>query len=591
VNPALLFLFRRSFVNMVRSWLRRLKSPRYLVPFLVGVAYYLLVFGPLGFVGRQRGSAGPAAPDGMGFVLWEWVFTALALFLAAGSWIFPVRGSPLAFLEADVALLFPAPLVRKDLVRYKLLDMQKYLVAAPVFFALMNVGRQGPVRALFILVGSWLAICVLAFHGVGAKFTRLSLAEHGRSGLRRQALPILLVLAYAAFVVVEAPPLPAFGGDADPLRAVTDWLRALGRSPAGIALYPFRILCMPALAAGFPDFLLRTAVLAGVAALLYAWILRNDVAFEEAAAAQAESLARRIEAARKGRFGAAEPGKAPRKNPWRLGSAGSPEVAFVWKSVTETLRSLSPRFVVFAVMSVVLAVLFGRDYAHGKGTMGEVVLVIAAGCLAAFAALLVFAGPSFLGVNLRQDLERVEILKALPLKGSRLVRCSLAGTVLPVAALQALLVVLAVILFPALPKAPDLTPAWRIAAAFVGVLALPCVTALSASVDAAGALLFPAWVRPGQAQGAGGMEGMGYGIVTMLAKVVVLGLGAGIPLGIGVGVGFAIFALGGPLLGPAGAMAGVLAGAVLVLAELWVLCRLLGARFDRLDPSEEGMIA
>lgn len=600
MNPALLFLLRRSFVNAFRKWFQRLKNPRYLLPTLVGVGYFLLIFGPLR-VGKRWSGPPPGTGAGGGGLLGEWAFTAVTLLFCSLAWLFPARGTPLAFTEAEVSWLFPGPVTRKELVRYKLLQLQKYLWSGPAFFAVISLGNVGPLRAFYVFIGTWLWICTVSLHGIGAKMTRLSLAEHGASGFRRQALPLLAAFGFGAFVILTAPHLPDlpsrddYPKALDWLRAskgsVEEWLRALGESPAGWALYPFRIAARPALARDLGDFLLRIGVLGGMAAILYAWVLRNDVAFEEAAAAHAETFARRMDAARKGKFSIAEPGKPPRKSPWRLGASGSPEVAFIWKSVTETLRGVSPRFVVFGVVAIVLGVLFARDIAGERGTAGTVAMVALAGTLGGSAALLVFGGPSFLGVNLRQDLERIEILKTLPLTGGRLVRCSLAGTVVPVAVLQAFLVIAAVILFPQPPKAPEFTPAWRVAAAGIGILALPCLTALSAAVEAAGPLFFPSWIKPGQVQAGGGMEGMGYNIVTGIGKMIVLGLCAGLPAAIGVGIGYAGFALGGPLFGPAAALAGAVVAAAVVLGEVWILAGILGGRFERLDPADEGMIS
>jgi ABC-2 type transport system permease protein len=586
VNPALLFLVRRSFVNAVKSKFLRLKNPRYLVPTIVGIAYFVLVFGPFRDGSRGRDWTPPAASGPSPFM--EWGFTAAVLVFAAAAWVFPARGTPLGFSESEVALLFPSPLSRKELVRYKLLDMQKYLVVTPIFFAVFNIDRLGLLRSIFLLVGTWLALTVMTLHGIGAKMTRLSLAEHGGSGLRRQLLPLLLVAGYATFVVLQAPALPDFGSLDKPMEAAAAWLRALGESPAGKALYPFRILVLPAMATGVDQFLVRTAILGGMAFALYFWILRNDVAFEEAAAAHAGLMAARVEAARKGRFATATPGKPPRKNPWRLGLDGSPEVAFAWKSVTEILRAFSPRLVLFMVVALGVALPFALKAGGSpqERTRATVSVLMAVG-----AGLLVLGGSSFLGVNLRQDLERVEVLKTLPLSGPRLVRSSVAGSVLPIGVVQAFLLLGAAALFPATSKAPGFTAGWRVAVAFAGIVGLPCLAALSASVDAGLALYFPGWFKPGQTQQMGGMEGMGYGIVSTLGKVFVLGLAMLVPGTIGVLSGVVGVNFAGPLFGPAVVMAGALTGAAVVLVEVWVLSGILGRRFERLDPAEEGMIS
>ncbi len=595
MNPALLFLIRRSFVNAIRAKVKRLKNPRYLVPFLIGVVYFGAIFltraGGSSARGWSPGDGLPGAGTDPSRVWMEWGFAALVMMFAVSSWVLPTKGSPLPFLEPEVALLFTAPLSRKELVRYKLIDFQKYLLPAPLIFGLLNAGRLGPARTLYLMIGIWLALSILSLHGIGARMTRLSLAEHGAGAWRRQGIPILVVVAYVGFIALTAPPFPSGDSGVAVQDRIAAWLQSLDASPAGKALLPFRLQVRSAMATDLGGFLLDAGALVCLQFLLYRWVLSNDVAFEEAAAAQAEKISLRIAAAKKGRFSTGETGRKPRRNPWRLGLEGSPEIAFAWKSVTEALRSFSPRLLIFMVTSVFIALPIALKTAEGKGTTGSVMLLIAAGTLAGGACLLTIGGPALLGVNLRQDMERVEALKTLPLTGARLVQSSLVGSVLPVAAIQAFLLVVAAILFPGIPKAPAITPAWVIAAAGIGIVVLPCMTALSATVDAASVIFFPAWVKPGQVPVQGGMEGMGYGIVTTLAKAIVFVLGMLLPAGIGVGIAAAGFAIGGTVFGPAAALLGALFAGSCVMAETWVACRFLGARFERLDPAEEGIIA
>jgi hypothetical protein len=484
-------------------------------------------------------------------------------------------------------MLFPAPLTRRELVQYKLLDYQKMMLPPLLFFCLFGLFQAGFPRGIYGALGFWLALTVLSLHGIGAKLTRQSLLDHGWSGLRRQAIPLAVLAAWVAIVVLGAPPLPDLGGGR--MRALEAWFVDLGSSPAGIALTPFRLLARPAMAPDLGSFVVSFAALAGVGFLLFLWVLRSDVAFEESAVGFAETLSRRIEAARKGKFTVDESGKPPRRNPWRLSVEGSPEVAFLWKSVTEVLRGFSPRFLLLLGMLAVFAVPVAFGAARRMGDAGNALLATVAGVLAAGSGLLAFGGPTFLGGNLRHDLEKVEALKILPLSGARLVRASLFGTVVPIAALQCLGILGAALLLPGAGRGA-IPPAWRLAAAVAGMVALPCVTALSAATDAGGALFFPSWIKPGQFQGGGGVEGMGTNIVSMLGRMAVLGAGLLIPVGIAV-VATAIGGAIGPAWAPAGLLAGAAAGGAVVLAEVWALSLLLGRRFERLDPAEEGMVS
>ncbi len=574
-------------VNWARSRVQRLKSPRYLVPTLVGLAYFVLVFGPWQRVGSVPSTPLMEKVDRQTTVLIEWAATAAAFLMATGAWIFPSRSPPLPFLEAEVAWLFPAPLERRELVRYKILDLQKYLLLSMVLIALMALFRAGAAKGAMVFGGGWLALNVLTLHQIGARFTRQSLVEHGVSGFRRQAPALLGLAALLGTVAFLSPPLPRFHLQTLYGQSV-DWLEALGASPAGWALYPFRLIPGPALAQDLPTFLVRCVPLGALATLLYLWVVRCDVAFEEAASAFAQDLTRRMEAARKGKAFVAEGEVRPaRRSLWRLSPVGPPEVAFVWKSITESMRGFSPRILGILLASLVI----GLSFAVGSSSQGlrQGLATMLAGLLLAFAGLLVLGGPSFLGTSLRADLESVETLKSLPLTGARVVRGELAGTVAPTAVLQVLLVVAAAILMPS-PKNVDLTAAWRMAGAAALAAILPCLTALSAAADSAGVLFFPAWVRPGQAQMQGGVEGMGYGIVMALGKFLLLALGTAVPGGIGVAFVVVLRLAAGDVVLPAAVLVGAFLAAGGILVEVLALTAFLGRRFEKLDPSEESMI-
>ena len=591
VNPALLYLVRRSMFNALRERLKRLRSPRYFIPFLVGLAYFALVFGAGSFGDHPTpdpGSRGGDRDDAP-VLLIEWGGALGVLLLATLSWILPSKGPPLPFLESDVAMLFPAPLRRRELVWYKLLDLQKYFVPSVVFLSLflgLRNGWQGMVR---YQVGGLLVFNLMTFYGVAVKLTRQSLLDHGVAGWKRTAPVLGLLAAVAAAGWLGAPPFPELQGEEGMREGIEGWLAAFSRSPAGWALLPFRLPFRMFLAPDLGSFLLHALPVLLLLLALAAWITVSDAAFEESAAEFATKLSSRIEAARKGKLGrTVEPGQKVRRSPFRLAPAGPPETAFVWRSLTETLRHVSPRFLI--VLAVLAAVLLPIAADMGRTSKGvplgaAVISVVSIG----LSVMLVIGGPTLLGCSLRNDLEMAEVLKSLPVPGPRLFRSYLASAVAPSALLGLALALVAAATFPATPKVP-VTAAWRIAGFLSISLVLPALMALSALVDAGASLLFPGWVRPGEGSQRG-METMGTNIVTMLAKMLLLLVGGGIPLGLGALLAAAVFALGGELLLPAGVMAGALLAAAGMLVEVWIASEMLGSRFDALDPSAEGLLS
>jgi hypothetical protein len=589
VNPALLFLLRRSAANWVRSRIVRLKSPRYLVPTLIGLAYFTLVFAPWRTM-RSDAHAGEVEKVRQGAsTLMEWGCTLLGFLLAAVPWVIPSRTPPLFFVEAEVAWLFPAPLTRKELVRYKLLDIQRPLLLSMTIFALMRTFQAGPIAGVMILLGGWLGLNVLTLHQIGARFTMQNLTDHGWSGFRRALPALLLIAALLTTVVLGAPPLPGDWGGRNFFPTLSGWLEQLGASPAGWVLYPFRLIVRPAFAPDLATFAGHSALLAAAGGLLYVWVMRSNVAFEEAAAAHAEVIARRLEAFRKGKglSAAATPGKTPRRSPWRLASVGPPEIAFVWKSLTESLRGFSPRLIGILIVSVAMGLAFAMPTWSKRSD--NLLPAIVGTISLAFACLLVIGGPSFLGTSLRADMENVEVLKSFPVPGARLVRCELAGTIAPTALLQFGLVLVAALVMPD-PKKVAITSAWRISGT-VGLCALlPALSLLTALADSAGVLYFPAWVRPGPAAMGGGVEGMGYQIVVGLAKLLLLSFGILLPGGVAAGMAAVAILVLGPMVAPTAVMLAAVLAATGILLEVYVFAAFLGRRFERLDPSAEGLI-
>src|SRR6266851_1689485 len=94
---------------------------------------------------------------------------ALILFvLVLLSWVVPRERAALAFTEAEVAFLFPAPISRRTLIHYKLLRSQIAIGFTTLFLTLLSnraaAGGPGWMR----VVGWWLILSTLNLHFLGA---------------------------------------------------------------------------------------------------------------------------------------------------------------------------------------------------------------------------------------------------------------------------------------------------------------------------------------------------------------------------------------------------------------------------------------
>src|SRR5262249_5349284 len=123
---------------------------------------------------------------------------ALLVFIVS-AWLFPHRRAALAFTEAEVAFLFPAPVSRRGLIHFKLLRSQAAILFTTLFLVLITnrAGGHAWIRA----GGWWLILCTLNLHFLASSFARTMLLDRGISNWQRR-LAVLVILALAAGGVV-----------------------------------------------------------------------------------------------------------------------------------------------------------------------------------------------------------------------------------------------------------------------------------------------------------------------------------------------------------------------------------------------------
>jgi putative ABC exporter len=179
---ALSYLLRATLRNRVRAHLARLRRPRYAIPLLVGLAYIALIF----YRPEGTETAAPAAfgPVQHGLALASGF--ALAV-LAAKWWLFGASTGPLAFTPAEIQMLFPAPLRRRDLILYRLLRVQSSMLVSAAFIALLLWRSGGATRPLALplrMIGLWVLFATSFMHQMGVTLVRTAAAQRG-GGLKR----------------------------------------------------------------------------------------------------------------------------------------------------------------------------------------------------------------------------------------------------------------------------------------------------------------------------------------------------------------------------------------------------------------------
>jgi hypothetical protein len=565
MTEAALYLMSRSARNWGLGLVRRLKSPRYFLAVLFGLAYL-----GLALLGQRRGAAGPVPPE-----MVTAGGTILLAILLAKWWLFGADRLALAFTPAEIHFLFPAPVRRSALLAYKLFRAQRLVILNVLVWAvLLRQGNRSGPGGLAYGLALWVFFSTVAFHRLGVALTRESVIEHGRSGLRRAwpALAAIILTGGCLWLTIDRIPSSLLTANPNgPLGAVQT---VLDTPPLAWLVWPLRITLLPMAAETTREWAFAFSAALGLAVLHVFWIVRADRSFEEAAI---EASARRAELLerwqKQGAPTASTARSARRRLP--LAAAGHPVAAIVWKNLTRLARTVSPALILtlaaFMAAAVVFVFLEGRDDPH----LSRAIPALALG----WAAVLGVLGPQWVRVDIRGDLGHLTSLKTWPLSGLTLMTGQVFSSVAVLTLLQAVLIGLGL---GAAVADGSLSVSTRLllVSAVPAVLLLGSLNAVSLCIQNGAAILYPAWVRTEIRPG--GIEQMGQHLLTAGASFLLLLLASAGPAVVATGVVYYLW----PLVGPWAVVPGMLAGAAGLALEGFLLLDWLGRLFERLDPSQ-----
>jgi len=416
--PAMLFLYRRTAANRLRQQVARAKSPRYLAAVVMGMLYIWWAL----FRNAQFGS-GPLAKLVETDIAVP-IASAFLLLSAARWWLFGGERSALAFSQAEVQFLFPAPVSRRQLVHAKLMRMQLAILLNTLIFSVLLRGGGGSVEGWQRGLSLWMLFSTLALHRLGASIVHANAMEHVGTARRRLIVPLLVfgaVLAAVIFGVVTAWPLlrvASLSGVKAVLLAITDALRAT--VPAA-ALWPVRAVLEPVFLGGGTKWLAAMPWAVMILSLHYLWVVRLDKAFEEAALEATQHRAERQRRLRASQMGNSRSRKGKLATVPSLALTGRPEMAIAWKNVVAALRGGAWRtqLLTFTIGLAALAAVTRS----ASDRAGDVFM----GVTFAWGAMLLFIGPLWMRFDLRLDLPRLAMLKTMPLPGWRIVAAEIAA--------------------------------------------------------------------------------------------------------------------------------------------------------------------
>lgn len=583
---ALWYLYSRSWKNRFRQQLRRLKQPRYVVGALAMFAYIgSIVFSP--------SSTGSVVNDPTILDV-RHLLSMCGLSVALGAWwIAAPSDSALAFSNAEVYFLFPAPVARQALVQARLFSIQAVLLLQVLLWTLLLRRGSGDLPGAMRAVGLWVLFTTVSLHRLGATLAR----THAPDVPRRKSVAQLMAVGYLSALATAA----AFAAP----KAITAWkagtlmregtmpllqnlwaarltMQALLDDPiVHVLVWPIRAATSPAFARTGWDWVLAMPAAIALLALHYIWILRDPQPFEELALGSSMRFADRVARMRRGSTLV----KVDRTRfHWRLALAGNPAVALVWKNVTAAIRTFRPRSLILGLLLVIAIAAFGF---RREGTLqlgsGVVISTGTTVMLSIFTAALLTA-PAWFRLDLRHDLAHLPFLKTAPISTHRIIAAEILTAALITTVAMVAMFGLPIFLLLRVIGGP-LGPVALAGAVAGGCVVLGGVNLLHVTLYNAVALWLPAWVPLNQGGSAhGGASVIGQVYITLIAILTSLGLLLAAPVAVGWGIWLFLARTNMP--GVLIWLLMLVGWLVVVIGEWLGLARLLGVALDKLEPSD-----
>ena len=506
-SRALFLLLRLKWRGTWRRQFRRLRTPKGLVLSVLGVGLFVSW---IGWLIASFFSGTPSEPDPVRLVP-RVQAAGLVLVLLSLSSSLSHRGLYLA--RDEIERLFSAPVTRAALVRYRLWASSLRSLLGSVVFALWAMQRMP--RPLLAFPGLLLGMQTLPiFHQLIA-ILLAGLEKRLADRLRRVGTLLLLALVAGAGLLLfllfahrRPEDLPVLGpvlvslaeaDGQDPFRHLRD---------IGAPLYPWaRMVTASSLAVFLPWF----GVCLAVWFLLFETCARLPLDFRELSLETSASIAARIRRARRG--GAAAGPISARAAGWRVPwfFGRSPAGAIAWRKTASIVRKAKGTFWVSSVVLIFITALSmlvsGMKGERESGLGGLFLEAVPLFLIAGAGTLYLCAGLRF---DFRDELERMEVIRAWPIAPWRLFVAMLAPEVTLVSGLLIAAVCLRTFLSGTFHP-------------FVPAIALlqPLVVFAWVALDNTVFLLAPSRIIPGQE---GALANAGRGLVLVLARFLVLGL-------------------------------------------------------------------
>lgn len=433
--PQLIFWgFRGRIVHFGRM----LKHPAYLLGFLAGVAWLLFWLGPV-ILGSQKIDLGDFETVARSFVRFVPAFHILASFglaLALSVWWLMQWGSqPLGFQQAEIHLLLPAPLTRRDLLQYATLKNQPRILLGCLFLTFFLGGAR---RGYFLaLCTYWLLLTNWDLH---AKARNLWISRNKELptdwAWRRRVLLVGALLAYwSVFIWIAYGLVPSIiqivGRSETIFEAVDAFSAAIWQSGLWFLLSPAWLFLAPQFSMSLSAVFLSGVLLnLGLVLLHNEWVVRSAFRFEEAALRKARQEAQRARGV--GRYVGASL-RSRKRVPCSLRWVRSPETAVIWKNLIASNRMPLRQQISIGILSVT-GLYLALVVLPLPGWIYAVFLITG---LVLFFFFPMFAGNGYRN-DFRTDLTNLEMVRSWPTAAWRMFVAEIGGPSLQIGLYAAL---------------------------------------------------------------------------------------------------------------------------------------------------------
>lgn len=470
-------------------------------------------------------------------------FLTVCLFAATcGIVLFTSGESTTYFTSSEVAFLFPSPLTRQELLIYKLLTSLIGITIVSGFMMSFSLFRFE--LALPRWLGIALTFSFLQLLTMNVAFARQILRERTHLAIRRFLRAIIglmiLIAIYEMKNSIATGKLPAIL-IAFHESSISQWLLA-----------PFSVFTTMLRIANLSSFLISTAIVLAIDAALLTFAIRLDALSLEAALAFSDKFTARLKRIQtqgiSQLFGSTTSKSARLRIPMLPFWGGTGPITWHW--MTTTIRSSAHRSWGFVgVLLIVLAVVYMAP------TSGQGKMIGPMACLIS----MVFIS-NLIGMTQQNDIERVTLLKSLPIRTRSIVLGELIGMVTLLSITQSIFIA---------TSAYFLTDQafWLLSA---GLLIFP-INFIQCAVDKLIFYIYPTRMNVGTP---GDFRSLGKNMISTILKMLILG---GCALLAGLPTLLSVVLFHSPLIT-------VATVAVALFVQCIAIVPLVSMAFDRFDP-------